>query len=291
MSTLPAILITGANGQLGKEFRAIENAYPGYRFMFTGREELDINDDIAVRRFFTDHNITVCVNCAAYTAVDKAETDEASATQTNTIAPGILASAAKAHSAAFIHISTDYVFDGTSTSPYKETDTVNPINVYGATKQKGEQLVMDANPAAIIIRTSWVYSAYGNNFVKTMLRLMRERESVNVVSDQVGSPTYAADLAMAIMQIISSGNTGKPGANGVFHFSNTGVISWYDFAVAIRDLSRSKCLVNPIPAEQYPTPAKRPAYSVMDTTKIRSVFGLDIPEWKDGLQRCLQLLV
>lgn len=290
MSTLPTILITGANGQLGKEFRALENAYPRYAFIFTGREELDINDETAVNNFFTGHQIAVCVNCAAYTAVDKAETDEASATQTNTIAPGILARAAKTHSAAFIHISTDYVFDGTSTSPYKETDPVKPINVYGATKQKGEQLVMDANSEAIIIRTSWVYSAYGNNFVKTMLKLMKERESVNVVNDQVGSPTYAADLATAIMQIISSGNTGQPGASGIFHFSNTGVISWYDFAVAIRDLSGSKCIVNPIPAAQYPTPSKRPAYSVMDTDKIQTAFGIDIPGWKEALERCLQLL-
>jgi dTDP-4-dehydrorhamnose reductase len=192
------------------------------------------------------------------------------------------------YNATFIHISTDYVFDGTATIPYTEDFPVAPVNTYGATKLKGEELAALENPSSIIIRTSWVYSSFGNNFVKTMLRLMKEREQLNVVSDQLGCPTYAADLADAIMKIIGSGKAGSQ--PGIYNYSNTGVINWYQFAECIRELSGSNCVVNPIPSSSYPTPAKRPAYSVMDTTKIQQTFGVAIPDWKDSLKKCLALL-
>jgi dTDP-4-dehydrorhamnose reductase len=280
------ILVTGANGQLGKEMQVIAAAYPGYKFLFVTKEELPIDNAEAVKEYFNSHAINVCVNCAAYTAVDKAETEKEKAFAINGSAVGNLASFCKEKNALFIHISTDYVFDGTATSPYKEDHPVNPIGVYGASKLKGEELAMQNNPASIIIRTSWVYSSFGNNFVKTMLRLMKERESINVVEDQQGCPTYAADLAAAIMAIISGENI----TPGIYNFSNHGIINWYQFATAIKELTNNNCIVNPIPTSQYPTPAKRPAYSVLDTTKIRQTFDVVIPEWKESLGRCLALL-
>ncbi|MES2848691.1 MAG: dTDP-4-dehydrorhamnose reductase [Bacteroidota bacterium] len=280
------ILVTGANGQLGREMQVIAADFPGYNFLFVTRGELSIDDSEAVKKYFHSHTIHVCVNCAAYTAVDKAETEKEKAFLINGDAVGNLAALCKEKNALFIHISTDYVFDGTATAPCKEDHPVNPIGVYGASKLRGEELALQNNPASIIIRTSWVYSSFGNNFVKTMLRLMKERESINVVEDQQGCPTYAADLAAAIMSIVS-GTTVNP---GIYNFSNHGVINWYQFAVAIKELSGSKCVVNPIPTSQYPTPAKRPAYSVLDTTKIRDTFNVVIPEWKDSLQKCLAIL-
>ncbi len=280
------ILVTGANGQLGKEMQAIAAAYPDYNFLFVTKEELAIDDTEAIKKYFNSHTIDVCVNCAAYTAVDKAETESEKAFAINGDAVGNLARLCKENNSLFIHISTDYVFDGTATVPYKEDYPVNPIGAYGASKLKGEELALQNNPASIIIRTSWVYSSFGNNFVKTMLRLMKERESINVVSDQQGCPTYAADLAAAIMEIISGENV----TAGIYNFSNHGLINWYQFAVAIKELTGSNCIVNPIPTSQYPTPAKRPAYSVMDTTKIRQTFNVVIPEWKESLKKCLQLL-
>ena len=280
------ILVTGANGQLGKEMQAIAAAYPDYNFLFVTKEELAIDDTEAIKKYFNSHTIDVCVNCAAYTAVDKAETESEKAFAINGDAVGNLARLCKENNSLFIHISTDYVFDGTATVPYKEDYLVKPVNVYGASKLKGEELALQYNPASIIIRTSWVYSSFGNNFVKTMLRLMKERESINVVSDQQGCPTYAADLAAAIMEIISGENV----TAGIYNFSNHGLINWYQFAVAIKELTGSNCIVNPIPTSQYPTPAKRPAYSVMDTTKIRQTFNVVIPEWKESLKKCLQLL-
>ena len=282
------ILVTGANGQLGSEMRVVAAAYPGYNFLFVTRQELAIDDIEATARYFNANKINYCVNCAAYTAVDKAEAEHENALLINATAVGNLAELCKTHNAMFIHVSTDYVFDGTATSPYTETHPVAPVNMYGATKLKGEELAQQNNPASIIIRTSWVYSSFGNNFVKTMLRLMKEKEQLNVVSDQQGCPTYAADLAAAIMQIIQSQNvTQQP---GIYNYSNTGVISWYQFADAIKELSGSKCIVNPIPTTQFPTPAKRPAYSVMDTTKIQQTFEVAIPFWKDSLEKCLALL-
>ncbi len=277
------ILVTGANGQLGKEMQVIAANFPDYNFLFVTKEELPIDDAEAVAKYFESNPIDVCVNCAAYTAVDKAETEIERAFAVNGEAVCTLASLCKKANALFIHVSTDYVFDGTAASPYKEDNPVNPIAVYGASKLKGEQLALQNNPASIIIRTSWVYSSFGNNFVKTMLRLMKEKESINVVADQKGCPTYAADLANAIMDIINGGDI----TPGIYNFSNHGIITWYEFAVAIKELSGSKCIVNPIPTSQYPTPAKRPAYSVLDTAKIRSTFNVVIPEWKESLQQCL----
>jgi dTDP-4-dehydrorhamnose reductase len=283
------ILVTGANGQLGNEMQVIAKNFPAYHFLFETKETLSIDNSESVKAYFNDHQVDVCVNCAAYTAVDKAETETGKAFAVNGEATGILAAACKEKNALFIHISTDYVFDGTATNPYREDHPVNPVNAYGASKLEGEQLALQYNPASIIIRTSWVYSSFGNNFVKTMLRLMKDKESINVVSDQQGCPTYAADLAKAIMEIIEHSGTAE-NASGVFNFSNKGMINWHQFAIAIKDLSGSTCIVNPIPSSAYPTPAKRPQYSVLDTTKIEQTFNIEIPEWRDSLKTCLQLL-
>lgn len=282
----PLILVTGANGQVGKELRQLAAAYPQFQFLFLSREDLPIHHFELVRNFFETSQPAFCINCAAYTAVDKAESEKDLALLVNAESVGVLAAVAKLYNTRFIHISTDYVFDGTATTPYKEDAPVNPVNFYGSTKLKGEEECQQANAAAIIIRTSWVYSAFGNNFVKTMLRLMKERQSLNVVNDQLGSPTYAADLANAILQIINSGNW-QP---GIYHYSNTGVISWYQFAVAIKELAGLNCTVNPIPTSAYPTPAKRPAYSVFNKEKIQSTYKLHIPDWKDSLKICLTKL-
>ena len=283
------ILVTGANGQLGNEMQVIAASYPDYHFFFVTKELLPIEDIAAVQHYFTANNIEGCINCAAYTAVDKAETETEKAFQINADAVGNLAAVCNDQHALFIHISTDYVFDGTATVPYREDHPVNPVNAYGASKLKGEELAVQKNPGSIIIRTSWVYSSFGNNFVKTMLRLMSEKESINVVADQVGCPTYAADLAAAIMKIIDQASMDKI-KPGIYNFSNSGVINWHKFATAIKELSASNCIVNPIPAAQYPTPAKRPNYSVLDTTKIQQTFNITIPEWKDSLGKCLKLL-
>ena len=287
------ILVTGANGQVGTEFRQLAEVFTGFDFLFVGKEELPIEDNEAVTRFFKKHPIHYCINCAAYTAVDKAETESERAYLVNATAAGNLAAACEEHQALFVHISTDYVFDGTATTPYQVNHPVNPVNLYGASKLKGEQLALQNNPGAIIIRTSWVYAATGNNFVKTMLRLMSERESINVVSDQQGCPTYAADLAAAIMQIVvqhsqkEEGQEFNTGSN-IYHYSNSGITNWYEFATAIKDLAGKKCLVNAISSSQYPTPAKRPFYSVMDTSRIQYTFGISIPFWKDSLLKCIE---
>lgn len=288
MAENKTILVTGANGQLGSEMQVIAIAYPNYNFLFVTKENLSIDAEEAVKQYFNKHTIDFCVNCAAFTAVDKAETEVEEALLINGTAVGNLAAVCKTHNTQFIHISTDYVFDGTATAPYREDNSVAPVNSYGATKLKGEELAFKNNPASIIIRTSWVYSSFGNNFVKTMLRLMKVKAEINVVSDQVGCPTYAADLAAAIMQIITAQNMAEQA--GIYNYSNTGIINWHQFAVAIKELSGSKCLVNPIPSSQYPTPAKRPGYSVLDTKKIQQNFNIEIPQWKDSLQKCLALL-
>ena len=287
MSTQKHILVTGANGQLGMEFRALEKRYPAYRFLFTTREDLPVNDENAIKAFFTKNSITHCINCAAYTAVDKAETEAEEAFLINAESVGKLAEACQSHKALFIHISTDYVFNGEGSSPYSETDPTSPVSVYGSSKLKGEALAREYCEETIIIRTSWVYSRYGKNFVKTMMRLMAEKDSIGVVSDQFGAPTYAADLAEAILQIISRFE--KP-SSGIYHYSNQGLISWYDFARAIKEISKSNCIVNPIETAAYPTPAKRPHYSVLDTTKFRETLGINIPGWKESLEKCMALL-
>lgn len=282
------ILVTGANGQLGSEIKTIASEFPQYQFLFVTREELAIEDIDAVKKYFAGHHIDHCINSAAYTAVDKAEIEKSKAFLINAEAVGSLAAICRQHDVRLIHISTDYVFDGTAKQPYKETDKTCPVNTYGESKLKGEELALQNNPSTIIIRTAWVYSSFGNNFVKTMLRLMKEKESINVVNDQFGCPTYASDLAKAIMQIISSGKTKEN--PGIYHYCSTGITNWYEFALAIKDLSNSSCSVNPISTAQYPTAAKRPAYSVLDTTKIRQAFNISITHWKDSLQHCIKLL-
>ncbi len=280
------ILVTGANGQLGKELQLLANKYP-YIFLFTNKAHLSIDNFEATKIFFEEHHIDICINCAAYTAVDKAETEHEKAFLINADAVGNLAQICHEHKASLIHISTDYVFNGASSIPYKEDDAIDPINVYGASKHTGEELALKKNPSALIIRTSWVYSSFGNNFVKTMVRLMRERESVNVINDQYGCPTYAADLAKVIMEIVN-----KIEANniaGIFNYCNHGVTTWYQFALAIKDFTGSNCTVNPISASQYITAAKRPLYSVLDTAKIKKYFNVQIPEWKKSLQNCLTM--
>lgn len=285
---LKTILVTGANSQLGHELQVIAPQFANYRFIFATKAELDITDISSTTIYFGRHAIDHCINCAAYTAVDKAETDKENAFLVNADAVAILSMVCSQNSTQLIHISTDYVFDGSATQPYKETDTTNPVSVYGQSKLQGEELALKYCPSAIIIRTSWLYSSFKNNFVKTMLRLMKEKDSINVVNDQFGCPTYAADLALAIMQIIRS-NKSKENP-GIYQFTNAGITNWYEFAVVIKKMTGSNCIVNPITTEQYPTPAKRPAYSVLDTAKIEATFAVEIPNWEDSLKKCLSLL-
>jgi dTDP-4-dehydrorhamnose reductase len=280
------ILVTGANGQLGSEIRTLAAAQPQHRFLFNDRDEVDITDAQQVDACFAGFRPEYCINCAAYTAVDKAETDLDTAHAINATAVQLLAAACTRYHTKFIHISTDYVFDGQGTKPYGEDHPTAPVSVYGKTKMQGEQEAVRANRDVIIIRTSWVYSEYGHNFVKTMLRLMQSKPELGVVADQWGSPTYAADLAEAILQIINSG-TWVP---GIYHYSNAGAITWYHFAQAISELSHLPCTVKAITTADYPTPATRPAYAVMDTQKIQKVYGIALKDWKESLRNCLQKL-
>lgn len=284
----PVILVTGASGQLGTAIQSLSSNYPQFAFVFLSKQDLSIDSETEVQAYFRKHQPSFCINCAAYTAVDKAETEREQAMRINGEAPGILAAACASAGAKLIHISTDYVFDGTGSIPYKEEDSTNPVNYYGATKLEGEKRCMQFNKECIIIRTSWVYAEYGNNFVRTMIRLMKERPTLNVVNDQWGSPTYAVDLAAAILSIIA-GSTGGSGKwlPGIYHFSNDGNINWYDFAVAIKKITGSACMVNPIPASMYPTPAKRPAYSVMNKQKITSAYQTVIASWQASLASCI----
>ena len=274
------ILVTGAYGQLGSEIKELAALYPSFNFLYTDVDSLDITSDEAVEQFFAENKVEAVINCAAYTAVDRAETDEGNTLLVNAIAPGILAKCAAKTAATMIHISTDYVFAGNASQPYSEEDQVDPQGVYGRTKLEGEQRVLAENPDSVIVRTSWLYSAFGNNFVKTMLRLGREREGLKVVSDQVGTPTYAADLANTLLRIIEKSDQIVP---GIYHYSNEGVASWYDFALAIFELSGIKCKVQPVESHEFPTPAKRPHYSVLKKSKIKNTFGIEIPYWRDSL--------
>jgi dTDP-4-dehydrorhamnose reductase len=283
----PVVLVTGANGQLGKELQAHAAGYSGFQFIFLSREDLPIHHFPLVRNFFDVYKPVVCINAAAYTAVDRAEAEKELAFLINGEAVGHLAALCKEYGTRFIHISTDYVFDGQSPNPYRETDPVAPINVYGASKLDGEIRCRQNNPDALVLRTSWVYSEFGSNFVKTMLRLMKEKPQVSVVSDQIGAPTYAADLAQAILEIISK----KEWQGGLFHYANKGRISWYDFAIAIKELSGSHCEVVPIPTTAFPTPARRPSFSLLDTTHFSSIFGISIPDWKESLRSCLKKIL
>ncbi|NDF98331.1 MAG: dTDP-4-dehydrorhamnose reductase [Chitinophagia bacterium] len=279
----PNVLVTGANGQLGKELRQLEKAWPQFNFLFLSREDLPIHHFELVRHYFEAVHPDYLINCAAYTAVDKAESEKELAYQINAEAVGVLAAVCHQHNCRFIHISTDYVFDGSATSPYSEDHPCSPQSVYGASKCEGEKLAQQFNPDSIIIRTSWVYSSFGKNFVKTILRLLQEKPSLSVVNDQFGSPTYAADLAEAILSIISAKNW-KP---GIYNYSNSGQISWYDFAVAIAELQRSVVPITGISTDQYPTPARRPAFSVLDKTKIAQTYSVPIKDWRESLARCL----
>jgi dTDP-4-dehydrorhamnose reductase len=282
------ILVTGANGQLGSEFRVLSEQYPQYHFVFSPKEDLPIEDSKIVNQYFESQSFDYCINCAAYTQVDAAETEKELAFRINAEAVENLASACNAHGVQFIHVSTDYVFDGTNKEGYTETDPTCPLNVYGASKLGGEIAAMKANTQSIIIRTSWVYSFFGKNFVKTMMRLMKEKASINVVDDQIGRPTYAADLANAIMNIIAKQDGWVP---GIYHYANEGAISWFDFAKEIKKWGGYTCDIHPIPSSSYPVPAKRPNYSILKTEKIISVFHLTVPSWKDSLHKCMQLLL
>ena len=281
------ILITGSNGQLGNEIKKLENKYPDWSFIYGDLPEIDITNEGLIDAFVQAQNVKAIINCAAYTAVDKAEENQALAHKVNAFGPSVLARVAEKYKLQLIHVSTDFVFSGKSYLPLVETDEPNPCSVYGGTKLEGEQLVQKENPSAIIVRTAWLYSAFGNNFVKTMQRLGKEREQLNVIVDQIGTPTWAADLAATILTILSSDIEDKA---GIYHYSNEGVASWYDFAVEIMDQSKISCNVLPIPTTMYPTPAARPAYSVMNKQKIKDTFGIEIPHWKVSLKKCIEEL-
>lgn len=280
------ILITGANGQLGNEMRVLSAENKEYNYFFTDVAELDICDEQAVMSFVKDHRIHVIVNCAAYTAVDKAEDNLDLCTKLNSDAVGYLAKAAEANEAELIQVSTDYVFDGTNHLPYKETDATCPNSVYGVTKLKGEANAVEHCKKAMIIRTAWLYSTFGNNFVKTMIRLGKEREALGVVFDQIGTPTYARDLARAIFAAINKGVV-----PGIYHFSNEGVCSWYDFTKSIHRIAGiTACKVSPLHTDEYPAKAPRPNYSVLDKTKIKNTYGIEIPHWEESLKACIDEL-
>lgn len=282
----PLVIVTGANGQLGKELRRSASDDASFRYLFFGRDDMPIDNFELVRQVFLADPPAYCINCAAYTAVDKAETEKDAAFLANAEAPGVLAKVCREHGTRFIHVSTDYVFDGKKDEPYREDEPTGPINVYGASKLEGERRVMEGDPQAIILRTSWVYSEFGKNFVKTMITLMKDRPSINVVDDQWGSPTYAADLARDIVTILHSG-TWVP---GIYHYSNDAAINWHQFAVAIKELAGFDCEVNPIPASQYPTPAARPAYGVMSKDKFTRTWGIAMQPWKKSLSVCMDRL-
>ena len=282
------IIVTGAGGQLGQELQVLASAFPSFDFIFADRNQLPVNDPARVSAFFNEYQPDWCINCAAYTAVDKAESEKETAFGINGDAPGYLARACRSTGARLIHISTDYVFDGSSAIPLKEDDSTAPINIYGASKLEGEKQALQIHPdGTVIIRTSWVYSEFGNNFVKTMIRLMTERPAINVVNDQIGSPTYAADLAAVILHIIDAPHF----VPGIYNYSNEGQISWYDFALAIHKLIDSTCTVGPIASVNYPTPARRPHYSLLDKSLIKKTYGISIPDWQTSLAICIKRLI
>lgn len=281
------ILITGANGQLGNEMRVVSAEQEQLVYHFTDVAELDICDIEAIERYVVDHAIDCIVNCAAYTNVNKAEEDTELCDKLNHQAPANLARVAAKHQVGLIHVSTDYVFNGEHHLPYKEDEPTCPNSVYGATKLAGEQAIQTLHPAAVIIRTAWLYSTFGNNFVKTMLRLGSERDELGVVFDQIGTPTYARDLARAIQHILVKGIV-----PGIYHYSNEGVCSWYDFTKMIFALGGiTTCQLKPLHTDEYPTPAARPHYSVLDKTKIKQTYGVEVPYWVDSLRECISSVV
>ncbi|WP_338407588.1 dTDP-4-dehydrorhamnose reductase [uncultured Flavobacterium sp.] len=280
------ILVTGANGQLGSEIKELAANYPNFDFIFTDIEDFPLDKATEIISNFKVIQPDIVINCAAYTAVDKAENDPETADAINHLAIATLASLCHDSGIKLVHVSTDYVFDGSSPVAYKEEDVPNPKSVYGVTKLAGETACLTNCPESIIIRTAWVYSEFGNNFVKTMLRLMSERESLNVVNDQVGSPTYAADLAEVILTILDSGKW-EP---GIYHYSNAGEISWFDFASDIKEMAQKSCEIKGIPASSYPTPAERPAYSLLNKSKIKAVYGIGAVDYRVSLERMLKRL-
>lgn len=280
------ILITGCNGQLGNEMQLLEKENPQHTYYNTDVQELDITDQQAVELYVTEHQIDGIVNCAAYTAVDKAESNQELCKTLNTVAPAYLAAAVEKRGGWMIQISTDYVFDGTKHTPYVEMDAPCPDSVYGSTKLDGEKNVLASCKKSMIIRTAWLYSTFGNNFVKTMIRLGKEKPELGVIFDQIGTPTYARDLAVCIMTAINKGIV-----PGVYHFSNEGVISWYDFTKAIHRIAGiTSCHVRPLHTAEYPTPAHRPHYSVLDKTKIKQTYGIEVPYWEESLKDCIEKL-
>lgn len=279
------VLVTGGNGQLGNSVRKISKQYTNYQFFFTDMPEVDITDLVCLENIITEKKIDIIINCAAYTAVDKAESDEELARKINADGPKNLAIAAKKAGIKLVHISTDYVFDGRHCTPMKETDETAPIGVYGKTKREGEIAIETCGGDAVVIRTAWLYSEYGINFVKTMLRLGREKESLNVIYDQIGTPTYATDLALAIMDLVEKGFSGY----NLYHYSNEGVISWYDFTNAIFEIAGISTPLKAIESFEYPTAAERPHYSVLNKRKIKEL-GIKVPYWKDSLKICMRIL-
>lgn len=288
MSKTMSVLVTGSTGQLGSEIQALASSYPQYTFSFTDRTTLDLSNLCKMEDFFDNKKFDAIINCTAYTAVDKAESERELADAINHRFVSMLSKIAKRDESRLIHISTDYVFDGKNHHPYIESDPSDPQGVYGQSKCDGEKAILSTAPKnTIIIRTSWVYSSFGNNFVKTMLHLGKERDSLGVIFDQIGTPTYAKDLAKAILDILPKISNAAP---EIYHYSNEGVASWYDFAKAIFEFSNIFCQVHPITTDQYPTPAKRPHYSLLNKSKIKQNFDLDIPYWRDSLRICLEEL-
>ena len=285
------VLVTGSNGQLGSEIRDLYTNYENIEFVFKDLPELDISDEDSVNSLIIDKKINAVINCAAYTAVDKAEENIELAERVNSIGVSNLVKVLDKVNGKLNHISTDYVFDGTNSHPYKESDPVSPIGIYGKTKRAGEIILINSKIDAIVIRTSWLYSSFGSNFVKTMIDLGKDKNSINVVSDQIGTPTYARDLANTCLNILQISGSEKISKKGkIYHYSNKGFASWYDFAVLIMDLAKLNCKVNPILTKDYSTLAKRPHYSVLNKRKIITDFNIDIPNWKESLQECLNKL-
>jgi dTDP-4-dehydrorhamnose reductase len=280
------ILVTGSHGQLGSELGKIANTDRKHQWFFTDIDTLDITNDTQVRHFFGMNQIEICINCAAYTAVDKAEDEPDKAMLVNSTAPSILAGACEAHDALLIHISTDYVFNGEHFKPYEEDDAIAAVSAYGLSKAKGETLIQESKANYVIIRTSWLYSAVGNNFVKTMLRLGAERDQLTVIVDQVGTPTWAFDLAATI--VVIADRYQKESVHSIYHFSNEGAISWYDFAKTIMQIANLNCKILPIESKDYPVKTKRPFYSVLNKTRIKNELGIQIPYWRDSLIKCVE---
>jgi len=287
------ILVTGANGQVGSELQSLAKEYPDFQFVFTDYKELDITDEVVVLDFFKAHQFHFCINCAAYTAVDKAESETEKAEAINVAGAKNLAIACKQQEAGLVHLSTDYVYHNTQNTPFKEDDPTNPQSVYARTKLEGEQTAQANNPLTMVIRTSWVYSSFGHNFVKTMIRLGKERDQLKVIFDQIGTPTYArplADVILTSIQKVTRGEVAREKLASIYHYSNEGVTSWYDFAKAIFDLEKIKIEVLPIETKDYPMAAARPPFSVLNKGKIKNTFGIAIPHWRESLKDCLELL-